>query len=270
MRISACQMVSGKDSETNVLDAVNLISASAESGAELVVLPEHFALLDEDSANLRIAEAFEDGPIQETIRLAAMRHQLWIVAGSIPLKSEEKDRYINASIVYDPQGNVAARYDRIHLFRYSRGEEEVYDERFFIEPGKTPVHFKMTTWDGEEFKIGLSLGFDLRFPELFRSLAQPDLIVLPATFTETTGRAHWSTLLAARAIENQCFMLAAAQGGRHECGRRTWGHSRLIDPWGNTLSELASGQGIVIGDADLQRIRTMREMLPALSSRIFY
>lgn len=270
MRISACQMVSGTDPEQNVLDAIHLIAASAESDAELIVLPEHFAMLGNDEDNLKIAETYDNGPIQEAIRMAAIRHSLWIVAGSIPIKGEDKDHYINASIVYNPNGEVAARYDRVHLFRYHRGNEEAYDERMFVEPGQHPIAFKMTTWDGQDYKIGLSLGFDLRFPELFRSLGQPDLIVLPATFTETTGRAHWSTLLAARAIENQCYMVAAAQGGRHQCGRRTWGHSRLNDPWGRTLSELTTGQGIVIGDIDLAQIRTVREMLPALSSRTLY
>ena len=269
MRISACQMISGQDPEQNVLDAVNLISASAESGAELVVLPEHFALLGSDEANLKAAETYENGPIQDTVRVAAMRQRVWVVAGSVPLKAEDGKHYINACIVYDPDGNVAARYDRIHLFRYCHGSE-CYDERYFVEPGRSPVSFRMTTMDGIDLRVGLSLGYDLRFPELFRSLSQPDLIVLPATFTETTGRAHWATLLAARAIENQCFLIAAAQGGVHECGRRTWGHSRLVDPWGNTLSELAGGQGIVIGNIDPAQIRSVRDMLPALSSRVIY
>ena len=270
MRISACQMVSGTDPEQNVLDAINLIAASAESDAELIVLPEHFAMLGNDEDNLKIAETFEDGPIQEAIRMAAVRHSLWIVAGSIPLKSNDDTHYINASIVYNPNGDVAARYDRIHLFRYHRGNMEAYDERHQVQAGQQPVSFKMTTWDGQDYSVGLSMGFDLRFPELFRSLNQPDLIVLPATFTETTGRAHWATLLAARAIENQCYLVAAAQGGPHQCGRRTWGHSRLNDPWGRTMSELTTGQGIVIGDIDLAQIRAVREMLPALSSRVLY
>ena len=270
MRISACQMVSGTDPEQNVLDALNLIAASAESDAELVVLPENFSLLGNDQENLKIAEDYDNGPIQEAVRMAAVRHNLWIVAGSIPLKAEDSDHYINASLVYNPNGDVAARYDRIHLFRYHRGGIEAYDERTSVCPGQHPVAFKMTTWDGQDYKIGLSMGFDLRFPELFRSLAQPDLIVLPATFTETTGRAHWSTLLAARAIENQCYVVAAAQGGEHQCGRRTWGHSLLNDPWGRTMSQLTIGQGIVIGDVDLTQIRTIREILPAFSSRVLY
>ena len=233
MRISACQMISGIDPEQNVLDAVNLISASADSGADLVVLPENFALMAGDAANLGIAEAVGEGPIQ------------------------------------DPEGNIAARYDRIHLFRL-QNKTEFYDERIYIEPGKSPVTFRMTTWDGESFSVGLSLGFDLRFPELFRGLSQPDLIVLPATFTEMTGRAHWATLLAARAIENQCFVAAAAQGGHHACGRRTWGHSRIIDAWGGMVSELASGTGIVIGNIERSQLENVRSTLPALASRTIY
>ena len=185
MRISACQMISGIDPEQNVLDAVNLISASADSGADLVVLPENFALMAGDAANLGIAEAVGEGPIQDAVRMAAMRCGLWVVAGSIPLKGKDATHYTQSSLVFDPEGNIAARYDRIHLFRL-QNKTEFYDERIYIEPGKSPVTFRMTTWDGESFSVGLSLGFDLRFPELFRGLSQPDLIVLPATFTEMT------------------------------------------------------------------------------------
>ena len=171
--------------------------------------------------------------------------------------------------MFDPEGNIAARYDRIHLFRL-QNKTEFYDERIYIEPGKSPVTFRMTTWDGESFSVGLSLGFDLRFPELFRGLSQPDLIVLPATFTEMTGRAHWATLLAARAIENQCFVAAAAQGGHHACGRRTWGHSRITAAWGGMVSELASGTGIVIGNIERSQLENVRSTLPALASRTIY
>lgn len=269
MRISACQMISGIDPEQNVLDAVNLISASADSGADLVVLPENFALMAGDAANLGIAEAVGEGPIQDAVRMAAMRCGLWVVAGSIPLKGKDATHYTQSSLVFDPEGNIAARYDRIHLFRL-QNKTELYDERIYIEPGKSPVTFRMTTWDGESFSVGLSLGFDLRFPELFRGLSQPDLIVLPATFTEMTGRAHWATLLAARAIENQCFVAAAAQGGHHACGRRTWGHSRIIDAWGGMVSELASGTGIVIGNIERSQLKNVRSTLPALASRTIY
>ena len=187
--------------------------------------------------------------------MAAMRCGLWVVAGSIPLKGKDATHYTQSSLVFDPEGNIAARYDRIHLFRL-QNKTEFYDERIYIEPGKSPV--------------GLSLGFDLRFPELFRGLSQPDLIVLPATFTEMTGRAHWATLLAARAIENQCFVAAAAQGGHHACGRRTWGHSRIIDAWGGMVSELASGTGIVIGNIERSQLENVRSTLPALASRTIY
>lgn len=219
MRISACQMISGIDPEQNVLDAVNLISAAADSGADLVVLPENFALMAGDAANLGIAEAVGEGPIQDAVRMAAMRCGLWVVAGSIPLKGKDATHYTQSSLVFDPEGNIAARYDRIHLFR---------------------------------------------------GLSQPDLIVLPATFTEMTGRAHWATLLAARAIENQCFVAAAAQGGHHACGRRTWGHSRIIDAWGGMVSELASGTGIVIGNIERSQLENVRSTLPALASRTIY
>lgn len=271
MRISACQMVSGLDPEENVLRALKLISASAESGAELVVLPEHFARVDrDDSSLLGIAEAYESGPIQDAIRTAAMRHQIWIAAGSIPIRGDDSTHFFNASIVYNPKGEAAARYDRIHLFRYTREGVEAYDESRFVQAGKHPVSFKLTTWDGLELRVGLTLGFDLRFPELYRSFGAMDLALVPSTFTETTGRAHWATLLAARAIENQCYICAATQGGSHECGRRTWGHSRIIDPWGNMVSELPAGEGIIIGDYDPNLISSVRRMLPALDARVLY
>ena len=270
MRISACQMVSGLDPEENVLHALKLIGAAAESGAELVVLPEHFACVDRDDRSLlAVAESFNNGPIQDAIRTAALRHNVWICAGSVPIACDDSHFY-NACIVYDPKGETAARYDRIHRFEYRRGDDEAYDESRFVQAGANPVSFRLTTWDGVELRVGLALGFDLRFPELFRSLGTCDLILLPATFTEITGRAHWATLLAARAIENQCYVAAAAQGGLHECGRRTWGHSRLIDPWGNMVSELPSGEGIVIGDIDPKLIANVRAMLPALDARVLY
>jgi len=248
-----------------------------ETAAAILSLMENQKLVAEGAgalaagaaANPGIAEAVGEGPIQDAVRMAAMRCGLWVVAGSIPLKGKDATHYTQSSLVFDPEGNIAARYDRIHLFRL-QNKTEFYDERIYIEPGKSPVTFRMTTWDGESFSVGLSLGFDLRFPELFRGLSQPDLIVLPATFTEMTGRAHWATLLAARAIENQCFVAAAAQGGHHACGRRTWGHSRIIDAWGGMVSELASGTGIVIGNIERSQLENVRSTLPALASRTIY
>lgn len=268
MRIAACQMVSGLNAEENVIRAVTLIGAGAESGAELVVLPEHFAFLPQDDfALLGVAEDFGDGPIQEAVRMAAVRHRIWVAAGSIPLKTEDPARITNSLLVYDPKGDAVARYDRIHCFRYARGNEEFYDEARVMRPGRKAVSFTLTTWDGRELTVGLALGFDLRFPELFRALDPVDLQLLPATFTETTGRAHWATLLAARAVENQCYVVAAAQGGTHESGRRTWGHSRIVDPWGNLAAEFPAGEGIVIGDFDERLLRSVRGMLPALEAR---
>ena len=265
MRISACQMISGIDPEQNVLDAVNLISASADSGADLVVLPENFALMAGDAANLGIAEAVGEGPIQDAVRMAAMRCGLWVVAGSIPLKGKDATHYTQSSLVFDPEGNIAARYDRIHLFRL-QNKTEFYDERIYIEPGKSPVTFRMTTWDGESFSVGLSLGFDLRFPELFRGLSQPDLIVLPATFTEMTGRAHWATLLAARAIENQCFTVgcnACGQAGPIVFG----GGSVILDPWGRTLAECGPSEDRCTADCDPRLAAEVRAALPVFADR---
>ena len=172
MRISACQMISGIDPEQNVLDAVNLISASADSGADLVVLPENFALMAGDAANLGIAEAVGEGPIQDAVRMAAMRCGLWVVAGSIPLKGKDATHYTQSSLVFDPEGNIAARYDRIHLFRL-QNKTEFYDERIYIEPGKSPVTFRMTTWDGESFSLASRSASTCAFPNSSAAFPSP-------------------------------------------------------------------------------------------------
>lgn len=268
MRISACQMVSGRDPEANVVRAVNLISASAESGADLVVLPENFALFSaEPRETVAAGEVWGDGPIQEAVRMAAERCGVWVAAGSVPIRTEDPDRVALSLIVYSPDGKTAARYDRMHCFAYDPGAGERVDESNMMVPGRSPASFRLTTWDGLELRVGLAMGFDLRFPELFRSFGTVDLVLLPACFTETTGRAHWETLVAARAIENQCYIAAAAQSGAHECGRRTWGHSRIVDPWGTTVSGLAAGEGLVLADFDERRLAAVRRMLPALEAR---
>lgn len=261
-RIAAVQMVSGPRVADNLAAAGRLVEDAVAQGAQLAVLPEYFPIIGAaDNDRVRAAEAFGSGPVQAWLAETAQRHGLWLVAGSIPLKADDPAKMRNSSLVFDPQGQCVARYDKIHLFGFKKGNE-AYDEAAFIEPGSTPVAV-----DTPFGRIALSICYDLRFPELYRSLGQVDLILMPAAFTETTGRAHWEILLRARAIENQCYLLAVGQGGRHENGRMTHGNSMIVDPWGEILDRKLKGPGVVIADLDHQRIAEIRESLPALAHR---
>jgi nitrilase len=264
MKIAAVQMVSTPDVERNLATASRLIAEAAAAGAGLVGLPEYFCLMGQhDDAKLAIAEPPGAGPIQRMLAGAAREHGIWLIGGTLPLRSADPGRVLNASCVFGPDGTLAARYDKMHLFRYDNGRER-YDEGRVLLAGSRPVAFA-----AGPLRVGLSVCYDLRFPELYRALMQPpcDLIAVPSAFTYTTGEAHWQTLLRARAIENQCYVMAPAQGGRHENGRRTWGHSLLIDPWGEVLGVRDEGEGIVSAALDLQRIATVRRQLPALEHR---
>jgi nitrilase len=210
-----------------------------------------------------VREQDGSGPIQDWLAATAARHGIWLIGGSIPLAASVPDKVLNSSVAYGPDGKRVARYDKIHLFGFQKGAER-YNESATIEAGHQPVTF--TTPFG---RIGLSICYDLRFPELYRALGEVDLLVIPAAFTETTGRAHWEILLRARAIENQCYVLAIGQGGHHENGRETHGNSMLIDPWGSILDRKLKGPGIVIGEVDHAFIADTRASLPALQHRIF-
>ena len=260
--IAAVQMISGPDVTANLAEAERWIGEAASKGAQCVVLPEYFCAMSADeTAKLRISEPDGDGPLQRFLSDAARRHKVWLVGGTIPLKGDDAAHVRNATIVYDDQGHRVARYDKLHLFGYC-GKGEQYDESRTIEAGHEVVSFE-APWGN----TGMAICYDLRFPELFRHLGDVSLIVLPAAFTETTGRAHWEVLLRARAIENQCYVLASAQGGEHPHGRRTWGHSMLIDPWGEIVACHANGPGVAIGVMDLERLAAIRESLPALQHR---
>ena len=259
-RIAALQMVSGARVADNLAAAGRLVEDAVAQGAQLVVLPEYFPVIGAvDADRVRAREAFGQGPIQDWLAQTAQRHGIWVFAGSIPLTASVPDKMRNSSLVFNPQGECVARYDKIHLFGFRKGDE-AYDEAAFIEAGDTPV--AVTTPFG---RVALSICYDLRFPELYRSLGAVDLILMPAAFTETTGRAHWEILLRARAIENQCYLLAVGQGGRHESGRLTHGNSMIVDPWGEILDRKLKGPGVVIADLDHQRIAEVRESLPALA-----
>ena len=266
-QVAAVQMVSGADVDANLREADRLIAEAAAQGAQCVALPEYFCLLSPDeTAKVRLREADagdgEDaGPLQAFLADAARRHKVWLVGGTIPLVADDDNRVRNTSLVFDDKGNRVARYDKVHLFGFTRGEES-YNESRTIEAGNDAV-----TFDAPWGRTGLVICYDLRFPELFRQLGEVNLIILPAAFTETTGRAHWEVLLRARAIENQCYVLASAQGGTHPHGRRTFGHSMLIDPWGEIVAHHNDGPGVAIGTLDLQRIHDIRESLPALKHR---
>ncbi len=261
--VAAVQMVSTPRVADNLATAERLIAEAAAQGAGLVALPEYFPIMGLTDAD-KVAAREDDGagPIQDFLAATARRYGLWLVGGSIPLRASVADKMLNTTLVFDPSGARVARYDKIHLFGFQKGSER-YDESATIEAGREPVAF--STPFG---RVGLSICYDLRFPELYRSLGTCDLLLVPAAFTETTGRAHWEILLRARAIENQCYVLAIAQGGRHENGRETHGNSMLIDPWGEILARREKGEGVVLGEIDPVRIAEVRASLPALRHRV--
>jgi deaminated glutathione amidase len=267
-RVAALQMVSTPHRERNLEDAGSLIAQAASDGAQLVLLPEYFCFMGfRETDKLSVREAYGDGPIQRFLADAARRHGIWVIGGTLPLAVTEpspgEERVLNTTLVFDPEGKEAARYDKIHLFNFEKGSES-FDEARTIRPGG-----EVRTFEAPFGRVGLSVCYDLRFPELYRRMGDVALVVVPSAFTYTTGRAHWETLLRARAVENQCYVLAAAQGGTHDNGRRTWGHSMLIDPWGEIVAERATeGPGVVIGDIDRERIEEVRRSLPAWRHRV--
>jgi deaminated glutathione amidase len=267
MKIAALQMVSTPRVDDNLATARRLIAQAASDGAKIVGLPEYFCFMGAtDRDKLAIAETPGDGPIQQMLSDAAEQHGVWVMGGTLPVRSGDSDYVMNANCIYAPDGSLAARYDKMHLFRYDNGRES-YDEGRVLRAGDAPMSF-----EAQQVRVGLSICYDLRFPELYRRItfggAKPcDLIAVPAAFTFTTGRAHWELLLRARAIENQCYVIAAAQGGTHENGRRTWGHSMVVDPWGEVLNVLPEGEGVVMAELDPARIASVRSQLPALAHR---
>lgn len=266
MKIAALQMVSGATLDANLAQARALLADAAAQGTELAVLPEYFCFMGaRDTDKIALAEADGDGPIQRFLADAAREFGLWIVGGTLPLACDSADHVFNTSLAFDPAGACVARYDKIHLFRYHNGSER-FDEAAVIRPGQTPARFTLKARDGSAWRIGLSVCYDLRFPELYRQHARAgvDLLLVPSAFTYTTGQAHWEVLLRARAVENLAYVLAPAQGGTHENGRRTWGHSMLVDPWGGVLAQLPQGPGVVIGALDAAHLQQVRAQLPAL------
>jgi nitrilase len=222
-------------------------------------------LKDTDKVNLR--EAAGSGPIQERLAEIAQENNIYLVAGSIPLEAKESNKVLNTSLVFDPRGKQIARYDKIHLFGFQT-ETERYEESETIAPGSQPGQFQITI-NAVDWRFGLSICYDLRFPELYRALGSVDCHIVPAAFTYTTGKDHWEILLRARAIENQCYVLSSAQGGTHLNQRRTWGDSMLIDPWGQVLTHLPEGEGFITGMLSKDKLKEVRSKLPALKHRQF-
>ncbi len=293
IRVAAVQMVSGPDVAANVEAAGRLVAQAAAQGAQVVLLPEYFCLIsgnDRDKLGIQEADAGElpgdDTPLQHFLSATARQHGITLLGGTVPLKSPKINKICNSLLVYGPDGRRLARYDKIHLFGFQRGEES-YDESVAIHAGRTPVVVdvpvgaaaravaRMGAPGGADenevasIRVGLAVCYDLRFPELFRQMAPLDLMVMPAAFTYTTGQAHWELLLRARAVEGQCWVLASGQGGTHPgSGRRTWGHSMLVDPWGEVCAVLPEGEGVVVADLDTERTAQVRESLPALRHRV--
>ena len=262
VKIAAVQMVSTPVVDENLTAARRLVADAAHQGARLVLLPEYWPIMGmKESDKLAHAEQGDAGPIQKCMSDMARENGVWLIGGTLPMAAQEPDKVLNTTMVYNPQGERVVRYDKIHLFSFTKGEES-YDEARTIEHGAS-----VSTFDAPIGRVGLSVCYDLRFPELYRAMGECALIVVPAAFTYTTGRAHWEILLRARAIENQCYVLAAAQGGHHPNGRRTWGHSMLIDPWGDIKAVLPEGEGVVVGEFDQAHLLRVRESLPALKHR---
>ena len=267
MKMAAIQMVSETSVERNLVQAGQLLEQAAAQGAELAVLPEYFCLMGlQDTDKLKVQEQFGSVPIQDFLCRSAQKLGLWIVGGTLPLATTDAARARNSSLVFDPRGQCVARYDKIHLFRFEN-EKESYDESCVLERGAHPVTFDLPSIDGNSYRIGMSICYDLRFPELYRQL-KADILLVPSAFTFTTGQAHWEILLRARAVENLAFVLASAQGGVHENKRKTWGHSMIVGPWGQILAEQAQGNGVVVAEVIKETLQTARKRLPALDHAV--
>jgi nitrilase len=267
MKVAALQMVSGTDLQENLAAAHVLLREAAAGGAELAVLPEYFCLMGhKDTDKIAAREAFGDGEVQRFLAGAARELNLWVAGGTLPLATADPQRVRNTHLVYSPGGDCVARYDKIHLFKFDNGREQ-YDESRVIECGQAPVAFDLPSRDGHTWRVGLSVCYDLRFPELYRALAA-DLLLVPSAFTWVTGQAHWELLLRARAVENLAYVAAPAQGGVHDNGRRTWGHSMVVEPWGGVLASRNEGAGVVLAELDAARLSQVRLQLPALEHRV--
>jgi len=265
--VAVLQMVSSANVKSNLSEVERYCIKAQEAGAKLIVLPENFAFMGmKETDKLRIAETFGEGDIQTTLSQLAKRYGLWLVAGTIPVKHDKT--HVKAScLVYDDKGLCVARYDKIHLFDVRVSSQEAHQESFTINRGDDIV--VVNTPVG---RIGLSVCYDLRFPELYRQLVLKgaEIFTIPSAFTAITGMAHWEILLRARAIENLCYVLAPNQGGVHESGRITYGHSMIVEPWGNVLAQQEADSGLVVADIDLKRLQQLRQQFPCNDHHVLY
>ena len=258
-RVAVLQMTSTADIKQNLSVLESYCEKAQATGVQLIVLPENMAFMGMNPTDkLHIAETLGQGIIQEALSQLAGRYGLWVIAGSIPLKSETQ-RVKASCIVYDAQGAYVTHYDKIHLFDARVSNDEAHQESLTILPGD-----RLVVVDTPVGRVGLSICYDLRFPELYRQLVLQgaDIFTIPSAFTQVTGEAHWEALIRARAIENLCYVLAPNQGGVHVNGRHTYGHSIIVDPWGTILGQQEDGPGLVVADIDLQRLRQVRSQFP--------
>ncbi len=262
VKVAAIQMASSPHVTSNLTEAERLITLAAEQGAKIVVLPEYFCIMGvKDIDKVAVREKAGDGTIQRFLARMAREHKIWLIGGTVPLVSNYPSKVRNSCLVYNDKGEQVARYDKIHLFGLDLGTEHYHEENT-IESGD-----QIIVVDTPFGKIGLSVCYDLRFPELYRAMGEVDMIIVPAAFTETTGKAHWEPLIRARAIENLCYVVASAQGGYHLSGRETHGNSMIVDPWGVILDRLPRGSGIVIANVNRDYQKSLRQSLPALKHR---
>ena len=271
--VTACvQMVSGTNVANNLKSAEQGIAKAANQGANLVILPEYFCIMGQhDTDKVAVAEDYRAStpdastPIQLFLQQQAIQHGIYLIGGTLPLKTTDADKVYNTTLVYAPDGAVVARYDKIHLFGFQNGLE-YYDESTTIMAGElaqAPV-----VWDSPWGRIGLSICYDVRFPELYRAARDVLAWVNVAAFTQTTGQAHWELLMRARAVENQCYVIACGQGGEHDNGRRTFGHSMIVDAWGIVQALQSVGEGVVMSVIKPSRVERVRTSIPALQHRV--
>jgi nitrilase len=264
--VASVQMTSSASWAENLANAEKHIRNASEAGAKVIALPEYFCLMGHaDNDKVKIREKFDNGPMQNSLKELSQKYGIYLIGGTLPLESEQANKVKNSTLVFDPNGNIVVRYDKIHLFGFKQGKEE-YQESNSIEPGTQACRFEISE-NNLVWTFGLSICYDLRFPELYRAIGPVDCHIIPAAFTYTTGKAHWEILLRARAIENQCYVLASAQSGKHENGRATWGQSMLIDPWGEISSELKNGPGFILGKLEKNILQEIRTKLPSLQHR---
>lgn len=265
-KVAAVQMASGAQVDANLMEAEKLIQLAVRQEASLVVLPENFVIMGmQERDKVKVREAYGQGPIQDFLREQARRNGIWLVGGTIPLECDEPDKVIASSLLMNPDGEVAARYDKIHLFDVNLiDNNESYNESETIKSGSEVVVVETPIG-----KIGMAICYDLRFPEMFRLMVEQgvEIFVLPSAFTAVTGAAHWECLVRARAIENLAYVVAANQGGYHINGRATYGDSMIVDPWGRILNRLGQGAGVVVAEIDLEKLTNTRRNFPCLAHR---